>query len=74
MAQAAFLPSGEIVKVAVNINYKQKISQKWGEKPHFRLIFGLDDRSRTCLGQFPNAKNLIFLRDFTGFSGLFSPD
>ncbi len=36
-----------------NINYKQKISQKWGEKPHFRLIFGRDDRSRTCLNLLP---------------------
>ena len=33
--------------------YKQKTSRKWGEKPHFRLIFGRDDRSRTCLNLLP---------------------
>ena len=48
-------------------DYEQKISRKWGEKPHFRLIFGRDDRSRTCLNLLPNgpmkaisAKNSFF--------------
>ena len=40
MAQAAFLPSGDFPKWWIKADYKQKISRKWGEKPHFRLIFG----------------------------------
>ena len=53
-----------------NINYEQKISRKWGEKPHFRLIFGRSDRIRTCGIDVPNAKILIFcviLQAFRGF-------
>ena len=45
MAQAVFLPSGDFSEVVDKADYKQKISRKWGEKPHFRLIFGRDDRS-----------------------------
>ena len=48
----------------------KKISRKWGEKPHLRLIFGRSDRVRTCGIDVPNAKNLIFyviLRAFRGF-------
>ena len=37
-----------------NINYKQKISRKWGEKPQFRLIFGRSGRIRTDGIEVPN--------------------
>ena len=48
----------------------KKISRKWGEKPHFRLIFGRSGRIRTDGIEVPNAKNLIFyviLQAFRGF-------
>lgn len=32
----------------------KKISRKWGEKPHLRLIFGRSDRVRTCGIDVPN--------------------
>ena len=32
----------------------KKISRKWGEKTHFRLIFGRNDRIRTCDIVVPN--------------------
>ena len=70
MAQAAFLPSGDFLKWLKSINYKQKISLKWGWKPHFRLFFGRSGRIRTDGIEVPNAKNLIFcviLRAFRGF-------
>ena len=58
------------LKWLIKANHKQKISRKWGEKPHFWLIFGRSDRVRTCGIDIPNAKNLIFcviLRAFRGF-------
>ena len=35
-----FCRQGIFSKWWIKADYKQKISQKWGEKPHFRLIFG----------------------------------
>lgn len=53
MVQAVFLPSGEFAEVVGKSRLWAEISRKWGEKPHFRLIFGRDDRSRTCLNLLP---------------------
>ena len=38
----------------IKADYKQKISRKWGEKPHFRLIFGRSGRIRTDGIEVPN--------------------
>lgn len=38
-----------------------------------KLFLCRSDTVRTCDLMLPNAKNLIFLCDLAGFSGLFSP-
>ena len=48
-----FCRQANLPKWWIKADYKHKISLKWGEKPHFRLIFGRDDRSRTCLNLLP---------------------
>ena len=49
-----FCCQGNFLKWWIKADYKQKISRKWGKKPHFRLIFGRSDRIRTCGIDVPN--------------------
>ena len=49
-----FCRQANLPKWQKNIKYKQKISRKWGEKPHFRLIFGRSGRIRTDGIEVPN--------------------
>ena len=49
-----FCRQGIFQKWWIKADYKQKISRKWGEKPHFRLIFGRSGRIRTDGIEVPN--------------------
>ena len=49
-----FCRQGIFLKWRIKADYKQKISRKWGEKPHFRLIFGRSGRIRTDGIEVPN--------------------
>lgn len=54
-----FCRQGIFLKWRIKADYKHKISRKWGEKPHFRLIFGRSGRIRTDGIEVPNAKSLV---------------
>ena len=49
-----FCRQGIFPKWWIKADYKHKISRKWGEKPHFRLIFGRSGRIRTDGIEVPN--------------------
>ena len=50
-----FYRQGIFLKWRIKADYKQKISRKWGEKPHFLLIFGRSGEAQTRGLRIPNA-------------------